>query len=185
MRAADYIIDMGPGAGEHGGARRRRRAPSTRSWRAEDSLTGAYLSGRRQIPLPERAAPRQRRRHRDPRRAREQPQEHRRRHPARASSSCVTGVSGSGKSTLITEILYKKAAQDPLQRARPPRRHDSIKGIEHIDKVDRRRPVADRPHAALEPGDLHRPVHADPRAVRVGAGSAAARLHSPGASPST
>ena len=72
---------------------------------------------------------------------------------------CVTGVSGSGKSTLITEILYKKAAQVLYSARDRPGEHDSIDGPRAARQGHQHRPVADRPHAALEPGDLHRHVH--------------------------
>ena len=90
--------------------------------------------------------------------------------------TCVTGVSGGGKSTLIIETLYKalarrlNGARDPSRRARPDRRaRASRQGHRH-------RPVADRPHAALQPGDLYRRLHADPRLVRRPARGAGARL---------
>ncbi len=132
IRAADHVVDMGPGAGEHGGevvAQGTVRA----IMRAEKSLTGAYLSGRRQIPTPDRRI-----------------------HDAGwfgvtgASEHnlkgidvdlpvgkfvCVTGVSGSGKSTLVNEVIYKALA-NRLNRARvKPGAHRSVHGIEVFDKV--------------------------------------------------
>ena len=133
MRAADYIVDLGPGAGEHGG-----HIVATgdidQVMHNPGSLTGQYLSGDKRIPLPES------------------------RRPGNGSVitvsgarennlkdvevslplgllTCVTGVSGSGKSTLIYDILYKKLAQT-LNRARDyPGDHDDVVGIENIDKV--------------------------------------------------
>ena len=132
MLAADYIVDIGPGAGEHGG---QVVATGTAKELMEhpDSVTGAYLSGRIQIPVPEK-----------------------RRVPtgwmtvkgAKENNlknidvkfplgvlTCVTGVSGSGKSSLVNEILYKSLAKK-LNRARTiPGKHRSIEGMEQLDKV--------------------------------------------------
>ncbi|MGF7145773.1 excinuclease ABC subunit A [Anaerotaenia torta] len=132
MFAADYIVDIGPGAGEHGGE-------VVAAGKAEDimreeaSITGAYLSGRTIIPVPKE-----------------------RRKPSGYLSvigaaennlkninvdiplgvmTCITGVSGSGKSSLVREILYKRLARD-LNRARCiPGKHKDMKGIEQLDKV--------------------------------------------------
>lgn len=132
MMAADYIVDIGPGAGSHGGevvacgtAQEIMAVP--------ESVTGQYLSGAKKVPVPSK-----------------------RRKPAGKLTvlgarennlkginvefpigvmTCVTGVSGSGKSSLVNEILYKHLARD-LNRARTiPGRHDGIQGIEQLDKV--------------------------------------------------
>lgn len=132
MRAADYIVDIGPGAGEHGG---RVVAVGTAEELMEnpDSVTGAYLSGRIQIPVPE---------------VRRNPAGWMTVKGARENNlrnievkfplgvlTCVTGVSGSGKSSLVNEILYKSLAKK-LNRARTiPGRHRSIEGMEALDKV--------------------------------------------------
>ena len=119
MRAADYLIDMGPGAGAHGGEVVSQGTPDE-VMRDPQSLTGAYLSGARRIPMPATRRPGNG----------ESLADHaaRARTTSRTSTStiplgkfiCVTGVSGSGKSTLITEILYKRAAQILYQaRDRP------------------------------------------------------------------
>ena len=132
IRAADYVVDIGPGAGEHGGM-------LVAAGTAEDimacpeSLTGQYLSGRRSIPVPE----------------------------VRRTASgwlgirgaevhnlksvdvdiplgvftCVTGVSGSGKSSLINEILYKRLARDLNRALERPGKHREITGIRQLDKV--------------------------------------------------
>ncbi|MDO5782718.1 MAG: excinuclease ABC subunit UvrA [Eubacteriales bacterium] len=132
MRAADCVIDIGPGAGEHGG---QLVAMGTAEdlMKNESSVTGAYLSGRLKIPVPE---------------VRKEPTgfltikgaaENNLKHidvdiPL-GVMTCITGVSGSGKSSLINEILYKRLARD-LNRARViPGKHDDILGIDQLDKV--------------------------------------------------
>ena len=132
MRAADCVIDIGPGAGEHGG---QLVAMGTAEdlMKNEQSVTGAYLSGRLKIPVQE---------------VRKEPNgflhikgaaENNLKHidvdiPL-GVMTCITGVSGSGKSSLINEILYKRLARD-LNRARViPGKHDDILGIDQLDKV--------------------------------------------------
>ena len=132
MLAADYVVDIGPGAGSHGGEVVA-AGTAEEIMAVPESITGQYLSGRRQIPVPEK-----------------------RRKPTgkltvlKAAENnlknidvefplgvltCVTGVSGSGKSSLVNEILYKRLAKE-LNRARTiPGRHGGIKGIEQLDKV--------------------------------------------------
>ncbi|MDE6625370.1 MAG: excinuclease ABC subunit UvrA [Lachnospiraceae bacterium] len=132
MLAADNIVDIGPGAGEHGGEVIA-QGTAAQIMKNKKSITGAYLSGRIKIPVPEE-----------------------RRKPsgwitvkgARQNNlkgidvpfplgvmTCVTGVSGSGKSSLVNEILYKHLARD-LNRARTkPGDHDGIEGLDQLDKV--------------------------------------------------
>ena len=133
MRAADHIVDIGPGAGVHGG---HVVAQGTLQdiERCEGSLTGQYLSGVRQIPIPA----------------------HRRKGSGEwlvikgaqennlknidvkiplGTLTCVTGVSGSGKSSLINEILYKRLASDLNGARLKPGKHKEILGLEHLDKV--------------------------------------------------
>ncbi len=132
MRAADCIVDIGPGAGEHGGEI---VAVGTAEeiMNCEKSITGAYLSGRKRIPVPSE---------------RRVPAGWLTVHGARENNlknidvkiplgimTCVTGVSGSGKSSLINEIVYKTLAKK-LNRARTiPGAHDSIEGVEQLDKI--------------------------------------------------
>ena len=132
MLAADYIVDIGPGAGEHGG---QVVATGTAKELMENpnSITGAYLSGRMKIPVPE---------------ARRTPTGWMTVKGARENNlknidvkfplgvlTCVTGVSGSGKSSLVNEILYKSLAKQ-LNRARTiPGKHKCIEGMEQLDKV--------------------------------------------------
>ena len=132
MRAADFIVDVGPGAGEHGGN-------IVASGTIEDltsceaSVTGAYLSGRTQIPVPK---------------SRRTPSGWIEVKGAQENNlkkinvrfplgvmTCVTGVSGSGKSSLVNEILYKRLARD-LNHARViPGKHTDVLGLEQLDKV--------------------------------------------------
>ncbi|RHR31932.1 excinuclease ABC subunit UvrA [Clostridium sp. AF19-22AC] len=132
MLAADCIVDIGPGAGEHGGEV---IAVGTAQeiMKNKNSITGAYLSGKLQIPVPEK---------------REKPSGYLKIVGAQENNlknidvkiplgvmTCVTGVSGSGKSSLVNEILYKKLAKE-LNRARTiPGRHKRIEGLEQVDKV--------------------------------------------------
>ncbi|MDP3879777.1 MAG: excinuclease ABC subunit UvrA, partial [Dehalococcoidales bacterium] len=133
MRAADHIIDMGPGAGEHGG---RVVATGTLAdiMESAGSVTGQYLSGRKQIPLPRQRRP-------GPgeemiiRGGRQNNLKNIDVHIPLGKFVCVTGVSGSGKSTLISEVLYKKLAQVFYHSREKPGDCDGIDGMEHIDKV--------------------------------------------------
>jgi len=132
MRAADYIVDIGPGAGEHGGEVIA-CGTAEQIMKNKKSITGAYLSGRMQIPVPEHRA--------DPsgwikiRGARENNLKNVDVEIPLGVMTCVTGVSGSGKSSLVNEILYKRLARD-LNRARViPGKHKDILGTDQLDKV--------------------------------------------------
>lgn len=132
MREADCIVDIGPGAGEHGG---QVVAVGTAEelMQCENSITGDYLSGRKKIPVPE---------------VRKEPTGWIKVVGAQENNlknidvefplgvlTCVTGVSGSGKSSLVNEILYKRLARD-LNRARTiPGKHKRMEGLEQVDKV--------------------------------------------------
>jgi excinuclease ABC subunit A len=132
MRASDYLVDMGPGAGEHGG---RVVAHGTADEVAAhpDSITGQYLSGKRAIPVPERIT--EDRGWMTVRGAKENNLQDVDVSFPVGRFTCVTGVSGSGKSTLVNEIIYKSVATK-LNRARQrPGAHKSIEGLENFDKV--------------------------------------------------
>jgi excinuclease ABC subunit A len=133
MRAADWIVDMGPGAGEHGG---RVVSEGTLEHIMQDtaSLTGAYLSGRKQIPVP--AFRRSGNGHGIMvRGARENNLKNVDVWIPLAKLVCITGVSGSGKSSLMEDILYRRVAQVLYNARERPGAHDTIEGLEHIDKV--------------------------------------------------
>ena len=132
MREADFIVDIGPGAGEHGG-QVVAQGTAEEIMQVEESLTGAYLSGRRFVPIPE---------------VRKIPTGWIKVIGAAENNlksidvefplgvmTCVTGVSGSGKSSLVNEILYKTLAKK-LNHARTiPGKHKKIEGLEQLDKV--------------------------------------------------
>jgi excinuclease ABC subunit A len=133
IRAADHVIDLGPGAGDSGG-RIVAQGTLEEVSAAPESLTGAYISGRRQIPLPARRRPGNGKAI-VIRGARENNLKDIDVELPLGKFICVTGVSGSGKSSLITEVLYKKAAQ-LLHGARDrPGACDAVLGLEHVDKV--------------------------------------------------
>jgi len=132
MRAADYIVDIGPGAGSHGGEV---IACGTVEdiIACPDSITGDYLSGRKQIPVP--ATRRKPTGFITVRGARENNLKNIDVQVPLGVVTCITGVSGSGKSSLTNEILYKHLARE-LNRARCiPGKHDCIEGLEQLDKV--------------------------------------------------
>ena len=132
MLEADYIVDIGPGAGSHGG-QVVAKGTAQEIMEVEESITGQYLSGKKQVPVPE---------------TRRKPKDWLTVSGAQENNlknisvniplgvlTCVTGVSGSGKSSLVNEILYKRLARD-LNRARTiPGKHKNIAGIKKLDKV--------------------------------------------------
>ncbi|GAA2516690.1 excinuclease ABC subunit UvrA [Pilimelia columellifera] len=134
IRTADWIVDIGPGAGEHGG-RIVHSGPYDKLLATEDSVTGAYLSGRRSIPIPAQRRPREK--------GRELVVEGARENNLRNLSVAfplgqfiaVTGVSGSGKSTLVNDILYTVLANQLNGARMVPGRHTRVRGLEHVDKV--------------------------------------------------
>jgi excinuclease ABC subunit A len=133
MRAADHIIDMGPGAGEHGG---QIVAAGTMVdiMETPQSLTGQYLSGRKQIPLPRKRRPGSGN-ELAVLGARENNLKNIDVHIPLGRFVCVAGVSGSGKSTLVDDILYKKLAQLFYRARERPGQCDAVRGTGSIDKV--------------------------------------------------
>ncbi|SDP00821.1 excinuclease ABC subunit A [Paenibacillus sp. yr247] len=133
MMAADYIIDIGPGAGIHGGQVIAQGTPKE-LMKDENSLTGQYLSGKRFIPIP---AVRRKPNGKwiEVKGAKENNLRNVSAKVPLGIFTCVTGVSGSGKSTLINEILFKTLSRDLNGAKVRPGEHKEIIGLEHIDKV--------------------------------------------------
>ena len=133
MRAADYIVDIGPGAGVHGGSVVAAGTPEE-IMACEDSLTGQYLSGKKKIAVPKtrrtgsgklltvRGAAENNLKNIDV-------------SIPLGTFTCVTGVSGSGKSSLVNEIIFKKLGADLNRMKAHAGRHRAIEGMEHLDKV--------------------------------------------------
>ena len=133
MRAADHIIDLGPGAGEHGG-RVIATGPVDDIIASDESLTGQYLGRRRTIPVPE-ARRNGSKEHITVRGARENNLKDIKVDIPLGIFVCVTGVSGSGKSTLIYEVLYKSLAQHFYKAKDRPGEVDAVENLDAIDKV--------------------------------------------------
>ena len=134
VRVADWVVDIGPGAGEHGGQ-------VVHSGTVEgllshpDSMTGQYLSGRREIPVPAVRRPRTAGRELKVHGAREHNLQDVDVAFPLGVFCAVTGVSGSGKSTLVNDILYTSLAKQIYNARTVPGRHTKITGLEHVDKV--------------------------------------------------
>ena len=133
MRAADWIVDIGPGAGIHGGHVVFSGTPED-ICQCEDSITGQYLSGRRRIPVPKKRRPGSGK-VLTVKGAAENNLKHIDVTFKLGAFNCVTGVSGSGKSSLVNEILYKKLAAELNNARTHAGAHDGILGLEHLDKV--------------------------------------------------
>ena len=174
IRTADHVLDIGPGAGIHGGH-------IIAQGQVEDlignsnSITGKYLSGELVVPIPERrprnTAPRAEGRQRP----RQQPQERHRRNSARPVHLRHRRLRRRQVDLADRHALQGARAQDQ-RRQRSPRPARPHRGPRAPRQDHRHRPVADRAHAALQPRDLHRRLHADPRVVRRPAGVQGARL---------
>ncbi|MCK5334153.1 MAG: excinuclease ABC subunit UvrA, partial [Candidatus Aenigmarchaeota archaeon] len=132
MLSADHLIDMGPGAGAHGGKIVAEGTPED-ILKSEKSLTGQYLTGKKTIPVPEKR--RVGKEHLTILGARENNLKNIDVKIPLGTLTCVTGVSGSGKSTLITETLYKALAEKVYGSHTYPGKHKGLDGADNIDKV--------------------------------------------------
>ena len=133
MRAADYLIDIGPGAGAHGGQVMAAGTPEE-VMANPNSLTGQYLSGKKSIPVPESRRPGSGA-YLTVRGAAENNLRRIDVSIPLGTFTCVTGVSGSGKSSLVNEIIFKRLGADLNRMKVRPGRHDALEGEEHLDKV--------------------------------------------------
>ena len=134
IRSADYVVDLGPGAGEHGGELIFQGRPEQLLDHANGSLTGAYLRGERSIPTPRSRRPALKG-EMTIRGARENNLKSIDVSIPLGTLTAVTGVSGSGKSTLVNDILYRSLAKTIYRAATEPGAHERIEGVELIDKV--------------------------------------------------
>jgi excinuclease ABC subunit A len=134
MRAADYLVDMGPGAGIHGGHVVAADTPD-KVMQSPESLTGQYLTGYRQISVPKKRRPAKRNRFLTIKGARANNLQDVTAKIPLGTLTCVTGVSGGGKSSLVIETLYKALARRMNGARALPGDHDTILGVEHIDKI--------------------------------------------------
>ncbi|WBU27886.1 excinuclease ABC subunit UvrA [Rhodopseudomonas palustris] len=133
IRLADYVLDIGPGAGVHGGHIVAQGTPAD-IMRNPKSLTGKYLTGELDVPVPERRPPNHRRTLKVVN-ARGNNLKNVTAEIPLGLFTCVTGVSGGGKSTLLIDTLYKAIARKLNNASEPPAPHDRIEGLEHIDKI--------------------------------------------------
>ncbi|TYQ16173.1 UNVERIFIED_CONTAM: excinuclease ABC subunit A [Acetivibrio alkalicellulosi] len=133
MYASDYIIDLGPGAGVHGG-QIVAKGTIEEIKQSPDSVTGQYLSGRKYIEIPEKRR-KQNGKWIEVVGAKENNLKNIDIKIPLGVFTCITGVSGSGKSSFVNEILYKKLANELNKAKMTPGNHDYIKGLEHLDKV--------------------------------------------------
>ncbi|HEU4571257.1 MAG TPA: excinuclease ABC subunit UvrA, partial [Candidatus Limnocylindrales bacterium] len=133
IRTADWVVDIGPGAGEHGGEIIA-NGPLEAVLREPRSITGAYLRGEQMVPVPEK-----RRKGSLKKLVVKGAREHNLRDVdltvPLGTFTAVTGVSGSGKSTLVTDVLYRALARELNGSREPVGAHDALKGAEHIDKI--------------------------------------------------
>ncbi|WP_372396563.1 excinuclease ABC subunit UvrA [Azospirillum sp. HJ39] len=134
IRSADYLVDMGPGAGQHGGTVIAQGRPEEVQ-KNPDSITAQYLNGTRFVPVPDTRRPGHPGQFLEVQGARANNLQNVSTKIPLGTFTCVTGVSGGGKSTLIIETLYKAVARKLMGAREHPAEHDAVLGLEHLDKV--------------------------------------------------
>ncbi|KXV77073.1 excinuclease ABC subunit UvrA [Acetobacter cerevisiae] len=134
IRSADWLVDMGPGAGVNGGRVIAAGTPEEVA-KVPESLTGAYLSGRKSIPVPEHRRPYDKKKVLTVEGATGHNLKNVTAHFPLGTFTCVTGVSGSGKSTLVIDTLYKALSRQLMGSSQSPEAYKAIKGIELLDKI--------------------------------------------------
>ena len=134
IRAADYLVDMGPGAGIHGGEIVAEGAPE-KVFKAKNSLTAQYIRGDKEIPIPEKRRKGKKGQSIEIKGASGNNLQHVNVKIPLGTFTCITGVSGSGKSTLTIDTLYRAASKTLMKSKEHPLPHDSITGFEFCDKV--------------------------------------------------
>nr|WP_295835860.1 excinuclease ABC subunit UvrA [uncultured Azospirillum sp.] len=134
IRSADYLVDMGPGAGQHGGTVIAQGRPEEVQ-KNPDSITAQYLNGTRFVPVPDTRRPGHPGQFLEVQGARANNLQNVSTKIPLGTFTCVTGVSGGGKSTLIIETLYKAVARKLMGAREHPADHDAVLGLEHLDKV--------------------------------------------------
>ena len=134
IQSADFVVDMGPGAGIHGGEVVA-EGPPAKIMASPESLTGQYLTGFKQIPVPKKRRKADKGRELRVTGARENNLKDLDVTIPLGTFTCVTGVSGGGKSTFLIETLYKAVARKLSGARAAPGAHDSIEGVEHLDKI--------------------------------------------------
>ncbi|CAO3451056.1 Excinuclease ABC subunit A [Azospirillum argentinense] len=134
IRTADYLVDMGPGAGQHGGTVIAQGTPAEVQANP-DSVTAQFLNGTRFVPVPDQRRPGHKGQFLEVKGARANNLQNVSARIPMGTFTCVTGVSGGGKSTLIIETLYKAVARKLMGAREHPAEHDELLGLEHLDKV--------------------------------------------------
>jgi len=175
IRAADHIVEMGPGPGVHGGEVVV-QGTIEQILKAKGVADGTVPVRPAVDHDPEGAAEGQRQGHRHQGRARENNLKSIDVSFPLGTLIAITGASGSGKSTLVNDILYKVLWKALVDTRTLPGEHDGVEGVEHTRKGRQHRPVADRPQQSIESGHLHRVLRHDSRPLRGHASVDRARL---------
>ncbi len=134
IRNADYLIDIGPGAGVHGGEIIAKGLPED-VFKSKDSITAQYMRGEREVPLPEKRRKGKKGKHLEVIGANGNNLQNVSAKFPLGTFTCITGVSGSGKSTLTLDTLYRAASRTLMKSKEQPLPHKEIKGLENVDKV--------------------------------------------------